>query len=394
MFLDQAIQNEQLAEMGSSYESVDALGAVRSPGFQPNLRRVFTDPAIDQGRMKLVTINTGEVKWDDERSRYIPVYETVPVKELTGTIYEQPVWNVGSTLRKDQWAFLDRIMVSAARRRLRAWNGLLSAGSLGGFDGYSKTILEHETQNDPGFANVDMDGLTEGPNDIPKVQLEALPLPITHSDFHVGDRKLAISRNNGGPGIDSTMAEACGRRVAEAVEQTVIGVQAGLAYGTDVRYGRASQVYGFLNFPDRITVAGLTAPTNANGVNIVNDVLSLREAAYQANFFGPYTLYVSNVYDQFLDNDFKANSDMTVRDRILRVDGIRNVVRLDYLTGTRMILVQQTPDVARAINGMDITTMQWETKGGLQHNFKVMAIWVPQLRADFNGNCGIVEGTL
>ena len=58
-----------------------------------------------------------------------------------------------------------------------------------------------------------------------------------------------------------------------------------------------------------------------------------------------------------------------------------------------MLFVQMTPDVARAVNGMDITTVQWEDHGGFRQNFKVMAMLVPQIRADFNGNTGIVHAT-
>jgi hypothetical protein len=75
------------------------------------------------------------------------------------------------------------------------------------------------------------------------------------------------------------------------------------------------------------------------------------------------------------------------------IEGIQDVKTLDYLTDYEAILVQMTADVARMVIGMDITTVQWETKGGMQVNFKVMAIIVPQLRADFNANCGIIHGT-
>jgi hypothetical protein len=43
---------------------------------------------------------------------------------------------------------------------------------------------------------------------------------------------------------------------------------------------------------------------------------------------------------------------------------------------------------------MEITTLQWETHGGMMQNFKVMAIMVPQIRGDFNGNTGIVHGSV
>jgi hypothetical protein len=114
----------------------------------------------------------------------------------------------------------------------------------------------------------------------------------------------------------------------------------------------------------------------------------------------------------------------TLRDRLRAIGDVADVRRLDFLfssiapwsappTGTNifgvvpgpgpenvvqgypfvMLLVQMTPDVAQAINGMDITTIQWETLGGMQINFKVMAIQVPRLRSDFYQNCGIEHCT-
>ncbi len=109
----------------------------------------------------------------------------------------------------------------------------------------------------------------------------------------------------------------------------------------------------------------------------------------------------------------------TLRQRLKDIDGIQDIKRLDFLFASApasttgpggeelvaggggtsggnpftFIFVQMTPDVARAVNGMDITTLQWESVGGQRLNFKVMAIQVPQLRADFYGNSGILHGT-
>ncbi len=130
----------------------------------------------------------------------------------------------------------------------------------------------------------------------------------------------------------------------------------------------------------------------------MTDVLEMRDLMYNDFFYGPFVLYHSTSYDQYLDNDYfrtgSTAAHRTLRERIMSIDGISAVRRLDYLTsGYVMIMVQMTSDVARAIDGMGITTVQWEAKGGMQLNFKVMAIQVPQLRADFNGRCGIVHGT-
>lgn len=351
-------------------------------------------PYIDSRGQKCVTVNTGRLDGNGK-----PIYEKRTVGEMIANGINSPVFNATS-LRKEEWIQMDNVVLKAARQRLRAWADLANANTYGGFNGMAKTILEHETMSDPGFAKVDMDGLSEASsNDSPKFQLEGIPLPITHSDFHFSARRLAASRNSGTP-LDMTMAEAAARRVAESLEKTTIGTETGITFGgsNTLSYGRASTVFGYTNFPDRITKTDLTTPTGSNPEAVVQDILEMRDALYAQNFFGPFMLYHSTGYDIYLDNDYFRTGGTsvvrTLRERIQSIDGISGVRRLDYLTsGYVLIMVQMTPDVARAINGMDLTVVQWESKGGMQLNFKVMCIQVPQLRADFNGNCGILHAT-
>lgn len=351
-------------------------------------------PYIDFDGVKKATINTGSKEYNDKTNRYEPVFEEVPLARLTDNGVHSPVFNATS-LRKDEWIELDQVVIRAARRRLRAWADLAAVSSFGGFNGMGKMILEHETMSDPGSAQVDMDGLTEGRTDSPKFQLEGLPLPITHANFWFSSRRLMISRNSGTP-LDTAMGEAAGRRVAETIEKTLIGTQTGLTYGVAADYGRAPTVYGYTNFPDRITKTDMTAPNGANGTAVLTSWLAMRDLLYDANFYGPFMVYTSRDYDQYLDNLFSTTepSAGTLRRRLLEIDGISGIRRLDYLDSPfTVIFVQMTPDVARAINGLDITTVQWESQGGMRLNFKVMTIQVPQLRADYNGNCGIGHGT-
>jgi len=356
--------------------------------FDPGLLR----PYIDERGRKCVTVNTGRTQFNQAKGRYEPVYEKALVSDLQASGIAVPVANATS-LRKDEWLQMDTVVLKAARQRLRAWSDLAGANSFGGFNGMSKLVLEHETMSDPGEAVVDMDGLTEGRTDSPKFQLEGLPLPITHSDFMFSSRRLSVSRNTGTP-LDTTMGEAAGRRVAEMVEKTLIGTITGATYGTAADYGRAPTVFGYTNFPDRVTKSDMTVPTGSNGTTILTDFLACRDLLYDQNFYGPFMVYTSTDWDQFLDDEFKTNSDKSLRQRLSEIDGINGIRRLDFLTNTFTVLfVQMTADVARAVVGMDITTVQWEAVGGMRLNFKVMAILVPQLRADYNGNCGILHAT-
>ena len=96
--------------------------------------------------------------------------------------------------------------------------------------------------SDPGGALVDMDAMTEGKTDSPLFKLRAIPLPITHGDFWFSERRLEVSRNS--TALDTTMAEAVSRRIAETVEATTIGTQAAeidsANVGTPAELGLAS----------------------------------------------------------------------------------------------------------------------------------------------------------
>lgn len=370
--------------------------------FDPGLLRPYLD---EQGR-KCVTINTGQRKYNKTTNHYEAIQEKRLVSDMINNGVPIPVANATS-LRKDEWLQLDSVVIKAARQRLRAWSDLAGSNTFGGFNAMSKLVLEHETMSDPGEAMVDMDGLSEGRTDAPKFQLEGLPLPITHSDFWFSSRRLAVSRNTGTP-LDTTMGEAAGRRVAEMVEKTLIGTVTGTIYGdaTAGVYGTtnaggattAPMVHGYLNHPSRNTKTDLTAPSGTNGTTVLTEWLVMRDLLYADNFYGPFMVYVDSNYDRYLDDEFKTNSDKSLRTRLKEVDGITDIRRLDYMTPTAtgktstVLWVQMTGDVARAVNGMDITTVQWESVGGMQLNFKVMAILVPQLRADYNGNMGILHG--
>lgn len=356
-------------------------------------------PYIDDRGVPRATVLTGKMVQNQKTGLYEPERKSVPIAQLQARGLQSPVFNATS-LRKQEWVQLDSVIVKEARQRLKAWSDLAASNSYGGFNAMAKLTLEYEAMSDPGEAIVDMDGLSEGRTDTPLFKLRSIPLPITHSDFWYSQRQLMVSRNTGTP-LDTTMAEAAGRRVAEMIERTVIGTETGVTYGTQstgvVAHDGTSTVYGYTNFPQRTTTT-LTAPTGTNPEAVVTDVLEMIELLQADGFYGPYMLYTSTGYSRYLNDDYyrtgSTSAVRTLRQRIMEIEGIQDIRRLDYLTsGYQMILVQMTSDVARAINGMDITTVQWESQGGMRINFKVMAIQVPQLRSNYSGNTGIVHGT-
>jgi hypothetical protein len=79
----------------------------------------------------------------------------------------------------------------------------------------------------------------------------------------------------------------------------------------------------------------------------------------------------------------------TVRERIMSIGGISDIVVSDFLTGNKVVLAQASAQTMRIVRGMQIQTVQWSSGDGMSINFKVMAIMVPQIRADSANRCGV-----
>jgi uncharacterized linocin/CFP29 family protein len=314
--------------------------------------------------------------------------------QKNGSRIAVPVHNV-ATLRRDDWKIIDDAVVKAAKPRLKAVADLRSQGLQFVIpNGMGKTVLETATQSDVDAASVSMEGLVQGQNDRPLFGLTNLPLPIIHKDFFLSLRQLQASRNGGSP-LDTTIAELSARRVAEEAEKLLLGVS---TVADQYAFGGGT-IYGLTDHPNRNTKT-MTAPT-ASGwapATTVQEVLEMRLQLQNDNHFGPYRIYCSKAWDVYLDDDYSsAKGDLTLRGRLRQISEIQDVVTLDYLdeagTAYVMIVVQMTSDVVRMVIGMEITTVQWETMGGMQLNFKIMAIMVPQVRVDYGNSSGIVHGT-
>jgi uncharacterized linocin/CFP29 family protein len=280
-------------------------------------------------------------------------------------------------LRKDEWVQMDNTLVEVMRQRTPLVQMLTSAGLTYSIpNGLGTTILEWEDVSDMEPADVSMAGVTRGEQDTLEYDLHSMPLPIIHKDFTLNIRKLQASRTTGMP-LDMAQAELASRLVAEKVEDMVIT-------GHATRVGNA-QIYGLTNVPNAhaITMTGTTNwDTDSTGAQIVADVLSSIAALEGDHMYGPYTLLVNyaqwNRFQQ--DYDVSGNSLMTIAERVGRIAGISRIVpSSNVATGTAYV-VQMTRDVIDEVIGMQPTMVQWETQGGMQMHFKVMAIMVPRIR--------------
>lgn len=387
MFTDFVLNGRGFGEVGTVLQGMR---------YEPGLLRPF----IDQNGVPSVTVNSGRMVMDNKTGMYVPKPVKLSIEQARRMGMNSPVWNATS-LRKEEWQMMDRQVLLAARSRLSVAQDLMDRNTFGGFNGMAKMTLEYEAMSDPGHVYIDMDARSSGASDSPLFKLRSLPLPITHVDFTFSERRLAVSRNGGSP-LDMTMPEAGARRIGESLEQQTLGTATGMTYGTvstgPTAHDGTSTVYGYTTFPSRLTKTNLTAPTGTNAATVLAEILAMKDQMTANKFYGPWVIYHSDGWDQYMDNDYYVTSTgapyITLRERLKKIQGIEDVKRADFLTQDyQLIMVQHTADVARMVVGLPITTVQWPEKGGLEQCFKILCIIVPQLRSDYNGNCGILHAT-
>ena len=188
------------------------------------------------------------------------------------------------------------------------------------------------------------------------------------------------------------------------MEDQLIGNTTGVTYATQTAgpgtHTGTSTVYGYTNFPQRLTKTNFTAPTAGGWVpdTTHNEVLAALDQLYAQFFYGPWIVYHSIDWTQYMNRVYSVsggnNPGETLRTMLLKNPDIQDVRRLDRLTSTfTLIFVQMTSEVAELVNGLDFTTIQWQERGGLDLRFKIIAIKVPRLRSDYNSRTGILHGT-
>jgi uncharacterized linocin/CFP29 family protein len=296
-------------------------------------------------------------------------------------------------LQFQEWLDIDRTVIQTANRRLVGIADLQSRGLIHALGSIGQTVSLWDRVSEMDPANINMSGITAGQEDTIAYATQSVPVPIVHKDFRVNLRRLEASRLFG-ESVDVTAASVAARLVAEASEAMLFS-------GNPITVEDGT-IYGYRNFPGRGTVDRTAAPASATPAQFKADVQAMLAAARLRRFYGPYTLYVSADWEGFLDEFYIIEGDdgsdgitvpgRTVREVILALSGIERIVVADFMGADgEAVLVQLERDVVDLAVAQDITTINWQAMGGMQERFKVMAAWVPRIKSDFNGNCGIIH---
>lgn len=292
-------------------------------------------------------------------------------------------------LQKDEWKAFDTAVIEVMQRRMNASADLLTRDLTQNITNpMGTTVLEWEDISEMPDASVSMDATTRGQNDRIEYTLQGLPLPIIHEDFYLNERMLEASRNQGN-GIDTTMVTQATRKVAEKIESIVLDGLPNLTFGS-------YSVTGYTNDGNRNTKSFSNGNWDASGTastDIVNDVIAMKQESINDRHYGPWVLYIPTAYESVLDEDYSTSTSTvtTVRERIMQIGGIESIKVNDFLSANNVLLVELSRETVDMVVGFEPRVLQWDTDGMLRHNFKVMAIMIPRIKADSDGRSGIVH---
>lgn len=291
---------------------------------------------------------------------------------------------VMSYLMEDEWKEVDREVIAAAEYPLRVLNDIRSAGLVVPVD---PTVLYSQwyTQGDMTGPTTNMLGRSMADRDLPEIEPDGAPIPMTYKDLSFSTRGIGASRRIG-PGIDLTMISLTTRKIAERLESLVLNGD------TSVKFNNAT-LYGILSHPSATsdTATNWGGGDWATAGNAEKTIAGVIQSMNDADFRGPFTVYVSETQYNQISMTPATDVPQTPLQRIESWPSIRSVFSLPtaVLPAGSAVVVQMTRDVLEWAEGQAITVREWQSGNGMEVFLRLMAIGGPRIKARQNGSCGI-----
>jgi len=290
-----------------------------------------------------------------------------------------------TTLRHEEGIVYDNTLIEVARARMNGIGDLQRRGLVKNLGGLGTIISMWERVGDMTGAQIDMDGRTESENDRVTFDETGVPIPIFHKAWELGERAVLASRQRG-ESLDTTQMRIASKVVIESMESALFNGVPDLAVA-------GLSIYGYTNHPSRNTHTLAADWTVGAGVDLVEDVKAMLKMLLNDYKWGPYVLYVAKDISINLESDYSTvKGEGTIRDRILKFQDISEVKTADYLADGTVLLIQMDAETVDIAVAQDLRNLTWNIHP-LQTQFMVMSAMAPRIKADRNGNCGIVHGS-
>ena len=297
-------------------------------------------------------------------------------------------------LPKIAWEYIDDVVVRTAKEELNGITDLNSNPNTNiTFDGMSASVYTKRRISEMSAAYMGMSPEAGGEAGRLDETNISIPLPVTYKDFWLNTKQVAMAARIGYP-IDVTHIEEATRSVVRKLEDTL--------FNGEFPDG-GSTLYGYTKFPDRVpyTIPESWTAVGKTPDEIFADVNAMVNLSMTNNHYGPWIIYIPWQYQIVLNKDYYIGdtytvADGTIYDRLLKIPGVQAIKMTHSLAADNVVMVEMTSGTIQLINGIPIRAMAWEPPGSpsWDHKFKVMGMAAPMCLSDYNGQCGIVHGSI
>lgn len=301
---------------------------------------------------------------------------------------------------------IDRAVVEVGLQRLTIASDIMGAGLTYPLsDPLSVAQLEWNTQSKIGAALRTMSPSSRTESKKPIIAPTRLPIYLTMDGFEIDLRTLKASQRIGVP-LDTAIVKQCVRAVNEAIEDSVLNGATTLD-GQDLQDSgyKAPGILTESHVNTQTLTAAAWSQAHPVGATVFAEVMAMIAKLQGDKKFGPYRLYVGTNIGNALDSDYNATNNaqgLTIRQRLLQIESLQAVRVADLMPlgtavtdpiGAKVALVQMTSDVIDIVTGQPPTVIPWTSLDGMTIHNLVMAIMVPRIKSDADGNSGICVGT-
>lgn len=290
-----------------------------------------------------------------------------------------------SAVTRDMEIEIDDVIMSTANEFLDTQNWLRESGKVKSLPkGIGSVFTKYQLRNEMTAAKSQMKFASQPNLDNLDYQTITIPVYGHMKEFVLDARQLAADG-----GIETDHIEEATRVVAEKVEASI--------YGGLPQVG-GNSVFGLTTLPERGTYTLPLSWTDPSA-DILADVTAMIGTAQAQNNFGPYRLFVSgNQWQAITTQDYKAESEMTFKDRIEGIEGFGpgSVMRAPSfaVADDTVILVKDSRTAIEWHEGAPIQRVELTPEGGVNPRFLIYTFGSIVVKKDANGNTGIVHAAV
>lgn len=299
---------------------------------------------------------------------------------------------VHSTLRKDEWEMLDAMVVESGKELLVGVQHLRNAPGLLRSESIAVSLAQYNKMSLMPPAMLSMNPLADAERGRVDFTLAGVPVPFAFEDFQLDIRTMEASRRLGSS-LDLTQGAEAAYQVALAWETLLFNGTPALAI-TD-RTNVLNTVYGYTTHPDRNTgVATGDWGDAANGpLYALNTVQNMKRVLRTDRFYGPYWLYINDHNWADIGTVMSALNTRRVLEVLMADPELTLVANSPRLDSGEIVMVDPKPRTVQWVEEAMIRPVEWDEKGGLGSNFRVIGAGAPLIKSTDVGQCGVAHFT-